>query len=145
MNALPAALLMLLLAACGAQPAPHMSGAERFEARRDGRDYVLFLKDNRVEIIRLGHAKPGEHQQIRATMIALIPELTGCRLREAWLQGDSGEMRGRVFCPRAPPPSRMAPRTIPKTAAAGRGARRRRSPDASSDSDAAGSDMAEPG
>ncbi len=88
----------LLLAACGAQPTPTMMGAERIEAVRDGRRYVVFHKGDRVEVIRMGFAGPGEHQAIRARMIALIPELTGCRLREASLQGDSGEMRGRVTC-----------------------------------------------
>lgn len=97
---IPAFLLLALLAACGAQPAPHMMGADRIDATRDGRDYVLYRKGNQVEIIRLGWASRGEHQAIRATMIGLIPELTGCRLAEPTLQGDSGEMRGRIVCPR---------------------------------------------
>lgn len=92
--------LFLCLASCGAQPAPHMFGAERIEASRGGRDYVVFKKGDRVEVIRLGWANPGEHQAIRATMIALIPEVTGCKLRPATLEGDSGEMRGRISCPR---------------------------------------------
>ena len=96
-----ALLLPLFLAACGAQPAPHMFGAEKTRVSRGGRDYVVFQKGNAVEVIRLGFAAPGEHQEIRATMIALIPEVTGCRLRETSLQGDSGEMRGLVTCPRA--------------------------------------------
>ncbi|WP_157971091.1 hypothetical protein [Pseudogemmobacter bohemicus] len=93
-------ILPLFLAACGAQPAPHMFGAERFEASRGGHDYVVFLKGGSVEVIRLGYARRGEHQEIRATMIELVPELTGCTLRESSLQGDSGEMRGLVSCPR---------------------------------------------
>lgn len=92
--------LPLFLAACGAQPAPHMFGAQRFEASRGGHDYVVFLKGSSVEVIRLGYARRGEHQEIRATMIELVPELTGCKLRESALQGDSGEMRGLVSCPR---------------------------------------------
>ncbi|WP_283177106.1 hypothetical protein [Gemmobacter sp. 24YEA27] len=102
-----ALILPLSLAACGAQPAPHMFGAERFEASRGGHDYVVFLKGSSVEVIRLGWASPGEHQAIRAIMIDLIPELTGCKLRESALQGDSGEMRGLVTCPRPGP--RRAP------------------------------------
>ena len=92
---------LFLLAACGASPAPGFFGAERTEVRRDGRDYVVLRKEDRVEVIRLGYARNGEHAEIRATMIALIPEVTGCRLRETSLQGDSGEMRGLVTCPRA--------------------------------------------
>ena len=89
---------LIFLAACGAQPTPLMMGAERMEATKGGRQYVVFKKENTVEIIRLGYARRGEHQTIRADMIALIPEVTGCTLVEATLQGDSGEMRGRINC-----------------------------------------------
>ncbi|MCB5411217.1 hypothetical protein [Pseudogemmobacter faecipullorum] len=95
-------LILSLFAACGAQPAPHMFGASRYEAERGGRRYVVFLKGSHVEVIRLGYARNGEHQLIRAQMIGLIAELTGCRLLETTLQGDSGEMRGRVSCPGGP-------------------------------------------
>jgi hypothetical protein len=90
---------LIFLMGCGAQPTPLMFGAERFEATRDGRQYVLFLKGNAVEVIRLGYAKRGEHQGIRATMIALIPEVTGCNLSESSVEGDSGEIRATVRCP----------------------------------------------
>jgi hypothetical protein len=90
---------LLVLAACGAQPTPGLWGAERFDVNRDGRDYVLFKKGNQIEVIRLGWAKRGEHQAIRATMIDLILEVTGCQPVPSTLQGDSGEMRGRIRCP----------------------------------------------
>ncbi len=92
--------LVLILSGCGAQPTPAMLGAARTEVTRGGHDYVVFQKGHRVEIIRLGYARRGEHQAIRATMIDLIPEVTGCRLREASLTGDSGEMRGLLSCPK---------------------------------------------
>jgi hypothetical protein len=76
-----------------------MMGATRTDVTVDGRTYTVFQKDERVEVIRLGYAKRGEHQAIRATMIELIPRVTGCTLREASLQGDSGEMRGTLNCP----------------------------------------------
>ena len=38
----------------------------------------------------------------RATMIELIPRVTGCKLRDSTLQGDSGEMRGSIDCPKQP-------------------------------------------
>ena len=91
-------LLLIVLSGCGASPAPEFFGATRTEISRNGRDYVLLQKDERVEIIRLGYAGRGEHQAIRATMIELIPLVTGCRLRERTLQGDSGEMRASVTC-----------------------------------------------
>lgn len=93
--------LLLALTACGAQPAPQMWGATRTDVTRDGRQYTVFQKGKQVEIIRLGWAARGQHQAIRATMIDLIQEMTGCRLVASTLQGDSGEMRGRVNCPKA--------------------------------------------
>ena len=94
------AVFLLFLAACGAQPAPEFFQAQRREVTRDGRNYVVFITHRRVEVIRLGWASSGEHQAIRATMIALIPVVTGCRLTESTLQGDSGEMRGSIRCPK---------------------------------------------
>jgi hypothetical protein len=91
-------LIFLCLAACGAQPTPLMLGADRVEVTRDGRQYVLFVKDNMVEVIRLGYARGGAHAAIRETMIALIPEVTGCALVPSTLTGDSGEMRARIRC-----------------------------------------------
>ena len=90
---------LLLLAACGASPAPEFFGAQRTEITVAGRNYVVLQKAERVEVIRLGYARRGEHQAIRATMIDLIPQVTGCKLRESSLQGDSGEMRGTLNCP----------------------------------------------
>jgi hypothetical protein len=98
-HALTLAVAAITLAACGASPAPEFFGATRTDITVNGRDYTVFQKDERVEVIRLGHARRGEHQEIRATMIELIPKVTGCKLREASLQGDSGEMRGSLQCP----------------------------------------------
>jgi hypothetical protein len=93
-------LFPLILMACGAQPAPEFFGATRTDVMRNGRQYTVFHTESRVEVIRLGYARNGEHQEIRAEMIPLIPEVTGCKLNEASLQGDSGEMRGSIRCPK---------------------------------------------
>lgn len=93
-----ALLALCAFAACGAQPAPEFFGANRVDVNRAGRSYTVFYTDKRVEVIRLGHAPRGAYQAIRATMIALIPEVTGCRLVESTLRGDSGEMRGSIRC-----------------------------------------------
>lgn len=92
--------LTLFLTACGAQPAPEFFNAKRTDVTRDGRQYTVFHTENRVEIIRQGYANRGAHQAIRAAMIALIPEVTGCTLNDRSLQGDSGEMRGSIRCPK---------------------------------------------
>jgi hypothetical protein len=93
-----ALLLPLILVACGAQPAPEFLHATRVDVTRDGRQYTVYHTEKRVEVIRLGYAERGEHQAIRATMIGLIPQVTGCKLLERSLQGDSGEMRGSIRC-----------------------------------------------
>ena len=94
-----AVILLIFLAACGASPATEFFGATRTDITVNGRDYTVYQKDERVEVIRLGYAKRGEQQEIRATMIEIIPQVTGCKLRENTLQGDSGEMRGSLSCP----------------------------------------------
>lgn len=91
-------LTLVLLASCGAQPAPEMFGAARRDVTVDGRQYVVYQKEKRVQVIRLGYARNGEHQAIRAAIIALIEPTTGCKLNERSLQGDSGEMRGTIRC-----------------------------------------------
>ncbi len=91
-------LCLLFLTACAASPTPTLMGATRADVTAGGRDYTLWYTEARVEIIRHGWASSGEHQQIRATMIALIPQVTGCTLNETTLTGDSGEMRASIRC-----------------------------------------------
>jgi hypothetical protein len=91
-------LILFALASCGASPAPEFFGAKRVDVTQDGRAYTIFYTDSRVEVIRLGSAKAGDHQAIRTTMLALIPKVTGCHLSERSLKGDSGEMRGSISC-----------------------------------------------
>jgi hypothetical protein len=94
-----ASLLFFHLAGCGASPAPEFMNATRTDITINGRSYTVFQKGERVEVIRLGYARRGEHQEIRATMIELIPTVTGCKLRENTVQGDSGELRASLSCP----------------------------------------------
>lgn len=92
---------LIFLAACGAQPAPQFFGATRHDVMRSGRHYVVYATEKEVEVIRLGFAGYGAHEGIRADMLAVIPETTGCRLVDSTLEGDSGEMRGRISCPKS--------------------------------------------
>lgn len=75
-----------------------MVGAAKAEITANGRAYTVWYTDTRVEIVRHGWASPGAHQQIRADMTLLIPQVTGCTLNEASLTGDSGEMRAAIRC-----------------------------------------------
>ncbi len=89
---------LLFLAACAASPATEFIGAQRTEVTRGGRTYVVYQREERVEVIRLGYARRGEHAGIRAEMIEIIQQVTGCALNQSSLQGDSGEMRGSLRC-----------------------------------------------
>lgn len=93
------ALLLLSLSACGASPAPEFMNAEKVETTRDGHKFAVYHTENRVQVVRLGYATSGEHANIRASMIILASEVTGCQLDETSVQGDSGVMRGSIICP----------------------------------------------
>lgn len=77
---------------------PGMGAASEVRVSEGGRDYTVWYTHDRVEVVRHGWASAGEHQAIRAVMIALIPQVTGCTLNERSLKGDSGEMRGSIWC-----------------------------------------------
>ncbi len=89
---------LIFLTACGASPAPEFFNAKRVDTNLNGRQYTVFYTEKRVEVIRLGYARAAERQEIRADMIRLIPEITGCVLTDSTLKGDSGEMRGSIRC-----------------------------------------------
>jgi hypothetical protein len=91
-------MILPLLCACESSPMPGMANATKAEVTEGGRAYSLWYTETRVEIVRHGWVSPGDHQAVRATMIALIPQVTGCTLNEASLIGDSGEMRGAIRC-----------------------------------------------
>lgn len=89
---------LILLAACGASPAPAFFGATRHDVQIDGRAFTVFRKENRVEVIRLGYARPAERAAIPEQMLRAVAKATGCTPVEASFQGDSGERRGRIRC-----------------------------------------------
>ena len=86
--------LIFLLAACDASPAPQMMGAASINVTVGGRNYTVWRRDKAFEVVRHGWASPGEHGEIRATMLALVAKSTGCLPHMT--TGDSGEMRGTL-------------------------------------------------
>ncbi|MDB5665251.1 hypothetical protein [Cypionkella sp.] len=96
-----ALILILILSACGAQPAPDFFNATRVDVMKNTRQYTVFYTEKRVEVIRLGYAKKSEREDIRADMEALIPRVTNCKTRENSIVGDSGEIRASITCPHA--------------------------------------------
>ena len=87
-------VLFLLLAACDASPAPQMMGAQKVDAAVYGHDYVVWRRDKAFEIVRMGYARRSEQPAIRATMLSVVAQVTGCTPHVD--TGDSGEMRGTL-------------------------------------------------
>lgn len=87
-------ILILLLAACDASPAPQMIGAQSVKVAVDGRDYTVWRNGTAFEVVRHGWASVAERPQIKETMLQVVQQVTGCKPLPT--QGDSGEIRGRL-------------------------------------------------
>lgn len=91
---------LLLLAACDASPHPTFFGARQSQTSIDGRTFTVFQKDNRAEVVRLGWAGPQERQGMRERMVRAAEQATGCRVNQDSFQGDDGEARMSLRCPK---------------------------------------------
>lgn len=94
--------LLLLLAACGAQPAPQFFGATRHDITLGGIDFVVFRKDDRAEVIRMGYLTLAERAPVPQLMEEAVRRTTGCTpvpgSMVTGLPGDTGEARFRLDC-----------------------------------------------
>jgi hypothetical protein len=95
-------ILPLFLAACGASPAPQFFGATRHEVTMGGINFLVFQKDNRAEVVRLGYLTRGRRAPVPALMEAAVEETTGCKVLPGSMvtgvPGDTGEARFRLNC-----------------------------------------------
>ncbi len=87
-------VFLLALAACDASPAWQMTGAPSQRVTVGGHDYTVWRKDGAFEIVRHGYAPRAEQGAVKATMLQVVAQVTGCTPRVE--SGDSGEMRGRL-------------------------------------------------
>jgi hypothetical protein len=87
-------ILILLLAACDASPAPQMIGARSVKVTVDGRDYTVWREGTAFEVVRHGYVGIADQPQVKVTMLEVVRQVTGCTPLPT--QGDSGEMRGRL-------------------------------------------------
>lgn len=94
------AVSLLLLTAC-ASPAPEFIGARETRIVRGGREFAVFRQGNRAEAIRLGYATRAERQGMLATLVAVMEQATGCTPVPGTIEGDTGEIRARLRCPKA--------------------------------------------
>ena len=92
-------LALLLLAACDASPHPTFFGAVQSTTTVEGREFTVFQKENRAEVVRLGWANPGERRGMRERMILAAEQATGCQANPASFEGDDGEARMTLRCP----------------------------------------------
>lgn len=101
--------LLLLLTACGAQPAPQYFGAERHEMVLEGIKFVVFLRDDSAEVIRMGYLSRKERDRVPVLMVQAAEAASGCKVtgpdsglyRSPSLPGDTGEARLRLKCPKS--------------------------------------------
>lgn len=96
-------LLLFFLAACGASPAPQFFGAARHEVTLDGIRFVVFHKDDRAEVVRMGYLTRPERARVPALMEKAILQTTHCQViagsMVTGLPGDTGEARFDLDCP----------------------------------------------
>lgn len=98
--------LLLLLSACGASPAPQFFGAERREVTLEGITFVVFLKDDAAEVVRMGYLTRKARDRVPPLMIRAAEMVSGCEVvgplrgwgRSPALPGDTGEARFELSC-----------------------------------------------
>lgn len=89
---------VVLLCACVAQPETDMSGAKQTDIYRNSIRYQVLQKGEVVEV-RSGRATNSLWSRgNESTMISVIEEATGCKVREPTLSGNSYWMRGLIAC-----------------------------------------------
>lgn len=93
---------LLLLAACGASPAPEFFGAARHEITLSGIDFVVLHKGDRAEVVRMGYLTRAQRAPVPQLMIEAAEKTTGCRVVAGsvvtGLPGDTGEARMDLSC-----------------------------------------------
>lgn len=98
--------LILILAGCGASSAPQFAGAERHDIALEGYRFVVFLKEDQAEVVRMGYLTPRQRDAVPALMIRAAEQASGCRVagpsagpwRSPSLPGDTGEARFQLKC-----------------------------------------------
>ncbi|KFE36055.1 hypothetical protein [Thioclava atlantica] len=98
--------LCFALVACSASPAPQFFGAARHEVTLDGIDFVVFVKADRAEVIRMGYLGRAERARVPPLMVRAAERASGCAVagpargpyRSPSLPGDTGEARFALDC-----------------------------------------------
>ena len=93
---------LLLLAACGASPAPEMFGAARHEVTRGGIVFTVIHQGNEAEVVRMGYLTRAERAPVPRLMEEAAAEATGCAViagsMVTKIPGDTGVARFDLDC-----------------------------------------------
>lgn len=94
--------LILLLAACGASPAPQFFGSARHEVQAGGINFIVFDRGDQAEVVRMGYLRRAERAPVAALMAEAAEMATGCKVvpgsMVTGLPGDTGEAKFDLTC-----------------------------------------------
>lgn len=90
--------LVVMIAAC-ASPSPAFFGAQKTEVTRDGMRFAVFQKGETAQAIRLGYANRAARRDMAMRLAVVMEEVTGCKIRQSTLAGDTTELRAKLTCP----------------------------------------------
>lgn len=96
-----ALIFVALLAGCIASPAVDMFGAIRHDIQLEGIDFVVYIKNEQVEVIRMNYLPQARRARVPLLMRQAVERTTGCKIvgeLVPGLPGDTGEARGSVKC-----------------------------------------------
>lgn len=79
-----------------------MMGATRSEVVLQGITFVVFHKESRAEVVRMGYLSRHQRAAVQDLMIRAVEQATGCQVRAGsfttGLPGDTGEARMALAC-----------------------------------------------
>jgi hypothetical protein len=95
-------LPLLILVGCGASPDPKFFGASRHEVTVEGINFVVFHKDTRAEVVRLGYLRRAARTPVPRLMASAAAQATGCQViansMKTRIPGDTGEAKFDLDC-----------------------------------------------
>ena len=75
-----------------------MRAGQHFETRLEGVNFTIWQQADRIEVIRHGFARQGDHARLKGLMVQAAEAATHCSLRGDSIEGDTGVMRARLAC-----------------------------------------------
>jgi hypothetical protein len=96
------ALILTVLAGCGASPGRLYLGQSPVAVQIEGREYRVWSRRSgaggQVQVVRMGYVPRSGHGGIQAAMVAAAEQATGCAVVPASVEGDTGVINARIRC-----------------------------------------------